>query len=229
MVRIDAGTVAGPGVLRCTRPRFESTLYPAEMLFQGGLPTPAEPVARALGLPTPPVRGVSLTCSAGIFEFHQPDTVSMLVAVDNVIWTLDRSPGSTAAPTTPSGVVQRFLERHMAGRMEFDSVTVGAKRAFLSSALRADIRRYFARPQPADEPPEINGDPFTDSQDYPTRFSVGASTVRANRARVAVRFSDGFRSYRVEYVLERAIGSWRIDDVSDQSGSSLRSLLKPGA
>lgn len=40
------------------------------------------------------------------------------VAIDNVIWTLDRSPGALAAATTPAGVVQRLLEAHFA----FDTI-----------------------------------------------------------------------------------------------------------
>ncbi len=225
-VRVTKTRVDGPGVLRCDRPTFRSTRSPAEGLFQGGLPAPAETAARALGVATLPVAGVSLTCSVGVFEFHQPDDETMLVAVDNVVWTLDRSPGSLAAPTSPSGVVQRFLERHMAGRMEFDTATVGAKRQFLSAMLTADIRRYFATPSSPDEPPVINGDPFTDSQDYPARFSVAGAAVRGTAATVVVRFSDGYRVYRVRYVLQRLAGQWRIHDVEGQDGSGLRAAMR---
>ena len=42
-----------------------------------------------------PVAGVSLTCDRGIFEYHVADAQSILVALDNVIWTLNRSAGTT--------------------------------------------------------------------------------------------------------------------------------------
>ncbi len=225
-LRVSRAQVDGPGVLRCSRPRLEPTSSPAEGLFQGGLPAPATNAAKALGVATLPVAGVRLTCDAGVFEFHQPDAQSMLLAVDNVIWTLDRSPGSMAAATAPAGVVQRFLEQHMAGRMEFDSASVAAKRQFLSDAFALQVRHYLAKPAPVDEAPEINGDPFTDSQEYPTRFSVGAASVNGNRAVVMVTFSDAYRAIRLRYVLRRAGTTWRIDDVHDARGTSLRSLLR---
>lgn len=199
---------------------------PAEGLFQGGLPAPAEPAARALGFPAAPVHGVSLTCDAGIFEFHQPDAQSMLVAVDNVIWTLDRSPGATAADTAAAGVVQRFLEQHFASEMAYDTSALAAKRQWLDDAFVAQLRRYLAKPASPDEAPELDGDPFTDSQEYPTRFSVSAPRIAGTRATIPVRFSDGYRSYRVSYQLVRSSGRWRIDDVVSQGGRSLRAFLR---
>lgn len=225
-VRVTARQVSGPRVLRCAAPKLEATRMPPEGLFQGGLPAPAAPAARALGFPVPPIAGVRLTCDAGLFEFHQPDAQTMLVAVDNVIWTLDKSPGATAADTTAAGVVQRFLEQHFASDMAYDTSALVAKREWLGDAFAAQLRQYLAMPVSPNEAPELDGDPFTDSQEYPTRFSVGAARVVGARATVPVRFSDGYRSYRVSYQLLRASGRWRIDDVSSQNGRSLRALLR---
>lgn len=225
-VRVTARQVSGPRVLRCAAPKLEATRMPPEGLFQGGLPAPADVAARALGFATPPIAGVRLTCDAGLFEFHQADAQSMLLAVDNVIWTLDKSPGATAADTTPAGVVQRFLEQHFASDMAYDTSALVAKREWLGEAFAAQLRQYLAMPVSPNEAPELDGDPFTDSQEYPTRFSVGAARVVGARATVPVRFSDGYRSYRVSYQLLRTSGRWRIDDVSSQNGRSLRALLR---
>jgi hypothetical protein len=225
-IRVSAAGVSGPAVLRCATPRLEATNMPPEGLFQGGLPAPADAAARALGFAAPPVAGVRLTCDAGLFEYHQPDAQTMLVAVDNVIWTLDKSPGAQAAASSPSGVVQRFLEHHFANDFGYDTSAIPAKRAWLSSALAAQLLRYLSMPGSPDEAPELNGDPFTDSQEYPTRFSVGAARVVGTRGTVSVRFSDGYRRYRVTYQLVRATEGWRIDDVLDQRGRSLRALLR---
>ncbi len=225
-VRVTARQVSGPRLLRCAAPKLEATRMPPEGLFQGGLPAPAAPAARALGFSVPPIAGVRLTCDAGLFEFHQPDAQSMLVAVDNVIWTLDKSPGATAADTTAGGVVQRFLEQHFASDMAYDTTALVAKREWLGDAFAAQLRKYLAMPVSPNEAPELDGDPFTDSQEYPTRFSVGAARVVGSRATVPVRFSDGYRSYRVSYQLLRTSGRWRIDDVSSQNGRSLRALLR---
>ncbi len=225
-VRVTATQVAGPSVLRCARPVLTATKVPAEGLFQGGLPTPAEAAARTVGLGTFPVRGVQLTCDAGVFEFHQADTQSMLLALDNVILTLDRSAGSVAIAGSPAGVVQRFLEQHFDGDMAFDSRSLDAKRTFLGDTLRVAIQRYLRRAQSVDEAPEINGDPFTDSQEHPTRFSVSAARMDGTRAIVPVRFSDAYRSYGVSYLLRRIAGRWLIVDVSDARGESLLTVLK---
>jgi len=226
-VRVTATRVVGPSVLRCERAKFVPTRVPAEGLFQGGLETLAEPAARSLGLGTFPVPGVQLTCDTGIFEFHQADAQSMLLALDNVILTLDRSPGSVAPATTPSGVVQRFLEQHFDGPMAFDTLSLAGKRRYLSDSLAGAILRYARRPQSPNEVPDINGDPFTDSQEYPTRFSVAAARVAGARATVLVRFSDAYRSNQVTYHMRRTgAGGWRIDDVVDARGESLQALLR---
>jgi hypothetical protein len=48
----------------------------------------------------------------------------------------------------------------------------------------------FARPVPSDEAPVINGDPFTNSQEYPPGFTVGAVLRVGSRATVPVRFDS---------------------------------------
>jgi hypothetical protein len=50
---------------------------------------------------------------------------------------------------------------------------VGAKRAWLAPELLDLCKAYFKKPVPADDVPEIDGDPFTDSQEYPKLFRVG--------------------------------------------------------
>lgn len=146
----------------------------------------------------------------------------MLVAVNNVIWTLDRSPAALAEAASSSGVMQRFLEQHFAGDMGFLKPDAMAKRAFFTDSLN----RYFAKPSPKDETPAIDGDPFTDSQEYPTRFSVRAGNVTGDRAAVSVRFADGYRVRRVTYLLRAQSGTWHIDDIHYCCGQpSLLALL----
>ena len=226
-VTVTTARVDGDRLLTCARPNFEVTHMPAEGLFQGGLPAPAKTLAReALGFTRLPVVGISLNCDAGLYEFHQADAQTMLVAVNNVIWTLDRSPAALAEATSPSGVMQRFLEQHFAGDMGFLKPDVMAKRAFFTDSLIQRINRYFAKPSPKDVTPAIDGDPFTDSQEYPTRFSVRAGNVTGDRAAVSVRFADGYRVRRVTYLLRAQSGTWHIDDIRYGGGQpSLLALL----
>ncbi|MBC8088711.1 MAG: DUF3828 domain-containing protein [Phycisphaerae bacterium] len=231
-IRFDAGRVTGPEALSCGAARYEPTSVPAEGMFQGTVTATATADAMRVGVSKFPIAGTSLTCDTGIFEFHFPDSTSALLAMSNAIWTLDRSPGARAEATAPAGVVQRFLEAHFARDMGFSKTALQPKSRFLTAGLNALTARYFAVPANPDEAPDINGDPFTNSQEYPTRFSVSAATVNAGAATVRVRFSDAMRVQTVMYQLRRENNLWRIDDLKYDDGLTLRKQLSaaiPGA
>lgn len=231
-IRFDAARVTGPEALNCGSARYEPTSVPAEGMFQGGLTKSAKAEAEQVGVSKFPIPGTSLTCDTGIFEFHFPDSNSALLAMSNAIWTLDRSPGSAAEATSPSGVVQRFLEAHFARDMGFTKAALQPKLRFVTAGLNALMTRYFALPANPNEAPDINGDPFTNSQEYPTRFSVGAATTTADASTVTVRMSDAFRVQSLTYLLKRESNAWRIDDVKFSDGVTLRKQLTgamPGA
>jgi len=214
------------GTFACGSPQYEPTTMPPDGLFQGNLPAPAAAAARAAGFAKGMVRGMRLTCATGTFEFHEVDATHLLVAIDNIIWTLDRSPGALAAATSPEGVVQALLERHFGRSMGFDSATVRRVRPFLSVALGQRIASYLATPGSPDEVPMIDGDPFTDTQEYPTRFSVQRATVTGDRATVAVRFADGFASRRLRYQLRAGTRGWRVDDIRFADGGTFVDRLR---
>ena len=225
-IRFDANRVVGPGALGCAHATYTPSSFDADALFQGNLPAPAKASAEALGLVKMPVPGTSLDCDSGLFEYHRADATTALVALDNVIWTLDRSPGAFAPDTSPAGVVQRLLEQHFSTSMGFDASTVRGKTPWLSDALRARIARYLAKPSSPNETPSIDGDPFTDSQEYPSRFWVGAGNVKGDSAAVIVRFSDGYRVRPVRYVLARQKGAWRVDDLRYENADTFSKWLR---
>lgn len=226
-VVFEADRVSGPGALRCGQARYEATQMPPEGLFQGTLPTPAAPAARALGFGAGTVRGTRLSCDVGVFELHRADANTLLVAVDNVVWTLSRSAGSQSDAQGPERAVQALLEMHFAGDMGFDASTVAPKQGLLSARLQRLVREYLARSQPADEVPNINGDPFTDSQEYPTRFAVGRALRGGEQALVPVRLADGYSQREVLYRVVREGGTWRVDDLRYAHGPALSALLRP--
>lgn len=225
-ITFDAHRVAGPGVLRCMNPVYTPTRFAADALFQGALPAPADKAAETLGLTARSIAGTNLNCDSGDFEIHRADASTLLVALSDVVYTLDRSPGALAPAASPAGVVQRLLERHFAGDMGFDKASVATKKRWLSEGLSARIARYFARPTSPNEAPVIDGDPFTDSQEYPTRFSVSDGVVAGDRATVAVRFADGHRVRPVTYVLRRERGAWVVDDVRYDKSRDFSTLLE---
>lgn len=218
--------VTSPGPLRCRRATYTATSVPAEGLFQGSLPAPATDAAAALGIVRLPVRGTSVRCDGGVFELHRVDGATLLIALDDVIYTLDRSPGAFADDTSPPGVVQRLLEHHFATSMAFDAAHMRYHEPWLSRGLRARLAHYFAKPVDPNEAPAIDGDPFTDSQEHPARFSVQRAVVRGDEATVPVRFSDGRRVRTVRYYLLREGTAWRVDDLYYESRKSLSSWLR---
>lgn len=222
----QTNAVRGPGVLTCGHAVIEPTHYPAEGLFQGSLPAPAATAAQALGIMLLPLAGVRLTCDTGVFEFHRVDAETLLLGLDNQVLTLSRAPGALAEANSPEGRVQRLLEAHFKGDMGFTPASTKSKQDWLSMRLKQRLALYFAKPVSADEVPVINGDPFTDSQEYPTRFAINEASVSGSSADVPVRFADAYRNRNVTYRLVRERGAWRLDDLLYEQGETLQGLLK---
>lgn len=225
-IRFAAESVEGPGVLHCDHPAMEKTSYGAEGMFQGNLPKPANAALEELGIGHLPRPGVRLICSTGLFEFHYVDPDTMLTALDNQILTLSRSGGTQATESSPEGRIQRFLELHFGGDMGFTPERANAYRDWLSRRLERAVADYFAKPASPDEVPAVDGDPFTDSQSYPTRFSVGQATVSGDHAEVPIRFSDAFSDRTIVYVLLREGSNWQLDDVRFDGAESFANLLR---
>ena len=221
-------SVKGPRPLSCRQAAYEGNEVPPDEMFQGNLPEPATAALAQLGVADGPARGVSLSCSTGVFEFHWASKNSLLAAIDNRIWTFDRTEGTRAAKNSPEGVLQRFLESHFAGDMAFTPQTVASKRAYLTKALVEKIDLWFKTPQAPDEAPEINGDPFTDSQEYPARFAVGADNEAAEGVETPVEFASAYSKRTAVFIMAREKGRWRIDDIRYEDGSLFSEMLAGG-
>lgn len=218
--------VTAPAPLGCANAVHKETTTPPEGLFQGGLPAPAAEKARSLGFAPGPAAGVSLSCSSGVFEFHFADADAALFALDNVVWTMSRAYGATAPAQSPEGVVEAFLEFHFNNDYGFLEPNEEARRRWLSKGLMTAIGVYFDRPFPKDEAPPINGDPFTDTQEFPTRFAVRQGDRTSKTARVPVDFADGYTERRQIYLLVRQGGAWRIDDIDYDHDGTFREAMK---
>jgi hypothetical protein len=230
-IEFSPSRFSAPQGLGCDNPRYEIDQREPAGLFLGALGEPGVAGARAaaLALTSSTVPSVTLRCDSGLFDLHWATPQAVMLALDNVIWVLDRSPGALAADDTPEAMVQHWLELHFAGDMGFTSAALAGKLDRLSVGLRAEIERYFATPFAADEPPPVDGDPFTDAQDYPVLFSVGAGSPSGDGSEVTVRYDDGHRSRQVVFLLQQQESQWRIDDLRYEDGSTLRALLAPSS
>jgi len=135
-----------------------------------------------------------------------------------------------AQPSTSTAVVtdqvQDFYRFHFAHNMAFTPDAVKARSAWLSPRLLEICTAHFASPSAPDEVPIINGDPFTNSQEYPNSFQVGTPSLSNSTALVPVSFQwpDGRkRSLSVALVMQNR--KWLIDNIRYPDGSSLNSLI----
>lgn len=222
-VTFAVGRVSGPHPLGCTQARYGFHVQPPEGLFQGGLPAPAAEAARRMGLGAQTLT-MRVDCSSGSFDFHVLSDRKLLLGLDNAVWTLERAAGGPGA--TPEAVVQRLLVDHFTHEMAFTPETVARKRNLLTASLNNAIAVYFRQVFPEDEPPPINGDPITNTQDYPTSFEI-ARAVRADRvASVRVVFSAEGMTRPVVFRLRRGEGAgWRVDDLVYEDRSTFRQSL----
>jgi hypothetical protein len=220
-VRFETTRLVAPQPLACDGATYEWLFGEAEGLFEGNLPAPAAAAAERLGLGPEPIATLRAGCSNASFDFHRTPGGDLLLGLDNVVWTL--RPARTAS--TPSEIVQELLIVHFTHDMGFTRDSVARKNQFLSADLRTRIGRYLAAPQSPDEVPAINGDPFTDTQEYPDRFTLGAARTEAQRTVVPVNFTIADAKRRVDYVLVSEGNRWVVDDLVDERGESVRELL----
>ena len=111
--------------------------------------------------------------------------------------------------------------------MGFTENAAKARPAWLSPELRKICAGYFARPGSPDEVPLIDGDPFTDSQEYPKSFQVGTPRVSGSTASIPVSFQwpdVRKRSVSVKLVMQNR--KWLINDIRYSDGTALRLILK---
>lgn len=222
-IQVTGPVVTAPHPLVCEQALHSFVVMPAEGLFEGGLPAPAGPAARGLGMSSLPVLTWRMTCRNGSFDYHLVSKQGALLGLDHVVWRVRR----TSPELSPEAAVLELLRQHMLRDMAFTKGSAARKASTLTESLTRAIAAYFARPVPRDEPPVINGDPFTDSQEYPTGFTLGAVSRAGLRAAVPVRFDEEGRSKVVEYRLQLSGRTWRVDDLHYPDGTTFRGLLKP--
>jgi len=218
-VRFQSARVVAPHPLACEGANYQWIFGGASDLFEGNLPAPAAAAAQRLGLGSEPIATLRVACANAGFDFHRTPSGDLLLGLDNVVWTLR----AARTASTPTEIVQELLISHFTHDMGFTKQSVALKKEFLSTGLRAHIERYLAAPQAPDAAPEVNGDPFTDSQEYPDRFTLGQARTTGQRTLVQVHFERTKR--RVDYVLVSEGGRWVVDDLVDERDQSLRELL----
>jgi hypothetical protein len=148
---------------------------------------------------------------------------------------------SPAVQKTGPGVpalsaVRAFYQFHFAHNRDFTVRNVERRKRWLTPVLhkllldelKREAQESKAHP---DEAPYFEGDPFTDSQEYPDSFRVGNSDVNGDLAKVTValiwsaRTSRGRDQRDIIVEVTRSTGRWLISDIVNKDGNRLRDQL----
>lgn len=132
-----------------------------------------------------------------------------------------------ASSTKPADVVNALYKVHFSHDMGCTESSVKAKEAWLTKDLYDKILAKLRQPVPKGEEPDIDGDPFTDSQEYPDSFKVTGSLIAGDKATVTVQFSSPDRKRTVQVLLLKQPTGWLIDDIVFENKETLRQMLRP--
>jgi len=141
--------------------------------------------------------------------------------------------------TASRETVRSFFTQHFQSDAEtgFTRESVAKKEKFLTPELYKLLQHEFDREDEfvkahPDEVPYMNGDPFTDSQEYPTGFKVGKCNV-SGESRVTHnvllfwKTDDKPVQEGTKVQVEKRGDKWLIGDfTSDKSGSLVKTLSR---
>jgi hypothetical protein len=133
--------------------------------------------------------------------------------------------------------VRSFYTFHLARNKDFTASNVRLRRRFLTAELYklllAELKREAEQSKTnPDEAPYFEGDPLTNSQEYPDSFRMGKAEMSGDRVKVTVtllwsaRTSRGRDQRDIVVEVARSGASWLINDIIDNTGSRLQDELK---
>jgi hypothetical protein len=145
---------------------------------------------------------------------------------------------TAASPQAPAiNAVRSFYAFHLAHNKAFTLRNVQQRKRFLTPELYgllvSEIKRQaaYSKGHP-DDAPDFEGDPLTDSQEYPDSFRVGKADASGGVVKVTVTLLWSARTTRGrdkrDVVVEttKSGDAWLINDVVNNEGTSLRENLK---
>jgi len=141
----------------------------------------------------------------------------------------------TSDPATRA--VRAFYTYHLAHNKNFNVRNIQLRKRFLTAELYDLLMKQLkkqaaeAKAHP-DDAPDYEGDPLTDSQEYPNSFRVGKSEGGGDTSKVSVtllwsaRTSRGKDKRDIVVEVKKVGTGWLINDIIDHEGKSLAAELK---
>ena len=174
--------------------------------------------------PTPSVPADPTRTDDPLAEAHSTPAGPTPLAVKSAVRPLEPDPVPVEPFSAATAAVEALLLHHFTHDMAFTADSISLKRVYLSPSFATAITAWLALPASPDEAPLINGDPFTDTQEYPDHFSIGIAQETPAGVVVPVVFGDD-SGRRVDYMMVLVEDQWVVDDLVDGRGESLRGLL----
>lgn len=226
---LDARGLRGPQPLACPKARQQILLSPAQGLFQGAWAAAGGETARqraaGLGLRAAESVTLRLDCANASFDLHRAAPDRLLTVLDGRVLKLGKRPD---AGDEAQAAVRELLLQHLSeiGR-PFDAARVARLQAWLAPSLAEAFGQWFARPPNPDEAPQLDGDPFTDTQEPPLSLTLVALRQRGAQAAQGVEVDAGAnRPHQLTYHLQRiGTADWHITDIEYGEGVTLRQLI----
>ena len=122
------------------------------------------------------------------------------------------SPPVLAQPfETPQDLLDAFYAPYLSGDIPPDEEDFRSE--FLNGLYEAD-----AENTPDGEMGALDFDPYIDGQDFDIAdFEIGEASIRGDKARVAVDFTNFGEPRHIVYELVHEDGGWRIDDLVNEN------------
>ena len=141
--------------------------------------------------------------------------------------------GGRGQQTSATTAVNAFYRFHISHNKDFTARNIQLRRRFFTTefyqTLLGELKRQAAYTKALpDQVPDYDGDPLTNSQEYPDSFRIGKQLMDGDRARVTVtllwsaRTSRGKDQRDIVVVAVKAASGWLIDDIINDEGSSVR-------
>ncbi|HKP85625.1 MAG TPA: hypothetical protein VJZ26_06000 [Blastocatellia bacterium] len=146
--------------------------------------------------------------------------------------------GQKPASSSPdaAATVKAFYTFHFQHKCDFSLPGLKLRHRWLDDALYKLMMAELKKPVKQDEVPDLDGDPFTNSQDPPNSFRVGETKQDDNNASVVVFFlwkdkNKVVDQRRVEVKLTKLANAWKISNVisgKEEDDDLLRLLKRSG-
>ena len=137
------------------------------------------------------------------------------------------APAASAQQGSPKAFLDAIYKQYLAKSFKVISLSeAAAVQRYFEPQLAAAMIKDFSDAQTRNEPPQLNGDPFLDAQDWEiSNLSVSVKDNGADTAAATVTFNNFGKRQTIAIELVRTANGWRIAEIRAPSGS-LRGLYK---